>query len=233
MLNHVIEVPAWQRGASPCHGFGESPGAASGDPPYPELAWALGLSPLNIITARQVHETSVLIADQPGVTGQADIIITDQPGLLLGIRTADCVPLLLWESGTTVAAAVHAGWRGTAARVAEIGVNALMKTYGAKPARICGAVGPSIGPCCYEVGPEVVDAMEKSYAPPLPIRHTEGDRFLIDLKALNRRALLAAGLPAEQIHLIKQCTHCNPDRFHSYRRDGAEAGRQLSFIGAL
>ena len=174
-----------------------------------------------------------MIAPEVAQGGQADILITNQPGQVLGIRTADCVPVLLWDEASPALSAVHAGWRGTAARIVEIAVKALEETYGTKPARINAAVGPSIGFCCYEVGPEVVKAMKNAYEPPFPIRPSIGKHFHIDLKEFNRQALLRAGVPVEKIHVLSYCTNCQGEKFHSYRRDGEAAGRQLSFIGAL
>lgn len=167
--------------------------------------------------ARQVHGDTVFVATGAGRQGDGDAIVTRQAGLWVGVRTADCIPLLLADPSAGVVAAVHAGWRGT---VAEIAVKTLrqMLEMGAQLVDIQVAIGPGIGLCCFEVGPEVSPYFGQS------------GQVCVDLAGANRRQLEAAGLAVGQIDVLPYCTCCEASQFHSYRRDGAAAGRLLSAI---
>jgi YfiH family protein len=138
---------------------------------------------------------------------------------------ADCVPVLLADPETGAVAAVHAGWRGTLARAAAEGVRALRREAGAAPERLLAAVGPSIGPCCYEVSPELAARFRAELGP--VVREDGGVR--LDLWAANRRVLEEAGLPAARIEVLGLCTACD-GRFFSHRRDAGRTGRQVAFI---
>jgi YfiH family protein len=186
-------------------------------------------APLPVATPRQVHGTRVVIASAVGAPGEADAILSDARGLLVGVVTADCVPVLLVARRRRVVAAVHAGWRGAAAGVLEAAVGQLDATYGVGPAEIEAVIGPAVGGCCYEVGPEVAEtfrrrtdrATDAAWSP-------RSDRWLLDLRLAARLLLTAAGVPVTSV--LGPCTVCDPG-YHSYRRDGRGAGRQLSFVG--
>jgi YfiH family protein len=196
------------------HGFGTRNSAQWPDP------WRL-------VMLKQIHSDSVVRIDGGrGYAGEGDALITDRPGVLVGIRTADCVPILLADPGKQVVAAVHAGWRGSAARIVEKTVAALAREYGSDPAGLHAAIGPAIGLCCYEVGNEVAGSFPDHATP------GANGRSHLDLTAVNRSQLVAAGLRPEQIYGGAGCTKCN-DEFHSYRREGARAGRLISAIGIL
>jgi YfiH family protein len=176
---------------------------------------------------RQVHGATVLQAPWEGAP-EADAAVAAEPGLLVGVETADCLPLLLVDPVRRVAAAVHAGWRGTAAHVTARTVEALL-AGGSRPDDLVAAVGPGIGACCYEVGEELREA----FGP-------DGDAFFrpvprgrphLDVRAANVRQLRDAGVSSEQIHHVDDCTACRPDLYYSYRRDGRGTGRMLSFVG--
>jgi YfiH family protein len=189
----------------------------------PELDHGFGTrlwnpDPLTMATLRQVHSNSVLAVDRPGPAGEGDALITSMRGLILSIKTADCYPILIADPRTRSIAAIHAGWRGTAGRIVAETVARMHADFGASPGDLHAAIGPGIGVCCYEVGEEVARQIG-----------LEG-RQNIDLAAINRRQLLESGVPAGQIHLAGRCTFCEPDLFHSYRRDGDQAGRMISFI---
>lgn len=169
-------------------------------------------------TVRQVHSATVLFATAEGCVGEGDALITDLPGLSLAVRTADCLPILLVDPRNRAIAAVHSGWRGTVAGVAINALNKMQENYKTNPIDLVAAIGPGIGPCCYEVGPEV--AAEFGLV----------GRVHLDLANAKRTQLVAAGVPESQIEVLPYCTKCRADLFHSFRRDGEAAGRMLSHI---
>jgi hypothetical protein len=173
---------------------------------------------VTMATLRQVHSNRVVHVDQAGDAGEADALVTSAPGLSLSIRSADCYPILLADRRTRTIAAIHAGWRGTAAGIVAETISMLRADFGCDPTDLHAAIGPGIGGCCYEVGPEVAKCFD-----------LEG-RQKIDLADINCRKLVRCGVPIGQIHKIARCTCCEPDVFHSYRRDGERAGRMISFI---
>jgi YfiH family protein len=196
------------------------------------FAGELGVPELPIARADQIHGAGVIeptMTIAPGETrcvGRADILVSRATGLGLVVQTADCVPILLLAPGAI--AAVHAGWRGTAHRAAAAGVRALRERFGSEPAGIRAVLGPSIGSCCYEVGGEVASAFAGEF-----LRRSCGGRYYLDLRAANRSHLEAEGVPPENIAVRPECTMCGGDRFASYRRDGAEAGRMIALVARL
>jgi len=197
---------------------------------------AAGLSGRPMLAARQVHGRRVVTVNQAaeGPT-EADGIAARHDRRTLGfpcVRTADCVPILLADPAGRAVAAVHAGWRGTAAGIAGEAVRALAR-MGTDPSRLLAALGPAIGGCCYEVGREVsraVTAASGGAAEGL-CRHTVGRGPSLDLRQANLRQLERAGLPTASIHVAPWCTHCDSELFFSYRREGEASGRMLSGIG--
>lgn len=193
-----------------------------------------------LVTVRQIHSSVVrhltLAEGRPGFSlGEADGIITAEPGVLLGIQTADCIPVLLADRRRRAVAALHAGWRGTLKRIVEVGVRRMRKEYGSQPEDLVAAIGPGIGQCCYRVGEEVRGAFaaQFSYAAEL-FRETdghEGRKPHLDLAEANRRQLLAVGLAASEISVVGECTSCRIDRYFSYRAERGCTGRMLSVIG--
>ena len=184
---------------------------------------------LPIATARQVHGTGVVLAPIAGEPPEADAVITARRGLAVGVVTADCVPAVLVARGHGVAAAVHAGWRGAAAGVLEATLARLRATFGVEPSDVEAALGPSIGPCCYRVGAEVRTTFANRTGNITASAWTSaGDRLRLDLRAAARLLLEAAGVT--RVTLVGPCTACTPS-LASYRRNGAGAGRQLSFVG--
>ena len=187
-----------------------------------------------LVFAEQRHGNSVAIANKgdarpagghwhPGV----DALISDRPDLLLIILAADCLPILIATDDGRVVAAVHAGWRGTAANVARHAVAALQREYGVAPERLVAAIGPSIGPCCYEVDGPVIDAFGAGHEALLPGRP---DHAMLDLRLANVRQLEGAGLRPERIEVLDYCTSCRTDLLYSHRREGEPSGR---FAGAI
>jgi YfiH family protein len=199
------------------------------------LIEAAGLSPASPLVLRQVHEATVVRAagQSDGVAADAAIWVrADGAERVPSVRTADCVPILIADREGRTAAAVHAGWRGTARGVAGRAVEALIDA-GTHPSEMVAAIGPAILACCYEVEDEVLERVAGACA-------GEGDlgrpserrgRVRLDLHAANRAQLLRAGLAPGRIHAAPWCTRCRKDLFFSYRRDGAAAGRQMAVIG--
>jgi len=176
--------------------------------------------PAGVVTVHQVHSARVLTSGEAAGRPDADALITNAPGVAIGVKTADCVPVLLADPERRAVAAVHAGWRGTAASIVQAAVRRMAQEYATRPEDLHAMIGPSIGACCYEVGPEV--------AAEFGIR--AAGRVHLDLWQLNRKQLEAAGLNPANIELLEECTRCDAERYHSYRRDGAAAGRMISWI---
>lgn len=174
----------------------------------------------NLATLKQVHSAMCVPAEgRCGVLGQGDALLEDRPGAVIAIKTADCVPILLVDERHRAVAAVHAGWRGTVAHIAAGAVEAMSRRYGTEPRDLHAAIGPGIGRCCYQVGPEVA------------AQFGQQGRANIDLAGVNRSQLQEAGVTPERIYASNLCTMCQPEDFHSFRRDGEAAGRLYSFAG--
>jgi hypothetical protein len=186
-------------------------------------------APLPISVPRQVHGTRVLTVAPDGGRPEADALATVAKGRLVGVVTADCVPVLLVERSQRVAAAVHAGWRGMSGGVLEAAVSHLVSEFGVEPRRIEAAIGPAVEACCYEVGPEVARAFRARSGRTTDGAWSErGGRDRVNLRVAARLLLAAVGVTAAAT--IGPCTSCGTG-FCSYRRDGAGCGRQLSFVG--
>jgi polyphenol oxidase len=188
------------------------------------VAWAEARQP---ITLRQVHSNLVINAE--GLANrqcEGDALVSDEIGKLIGVRTADCVPLLVADPETRAVAAIHAGWRGTVSAIAGKTVERLALEFGANPSNLHVAIGPAIRGCCYEVGPEVVGQL----APLFPEWKDRESRRRVDLVEANRRILVEAGVPDRQIYDCGHCTYCEPEEFFSYRRDPTDPGRMVSGI---
>jgi polyphenol oxidase len=180
-----------------------------------------------LLFLKQVHGARVVRAPWEG-TPEADAGTAIGPGFIVGVETADCLPLLLVDPARRAVAAVHAGWRGTAAGVAPAAVAAL-RASGSRPEDLLAALGPAIGACCYEVGEELREtfgARGSEFFRPGP-----RGRPHLDVRAANRRQLVESGLRPDRIHDVDECTYCREDLYHSYRRQGPGAGRMLSYVG--
>lgn len=176
--------------------------------------------PAGITTAKQVHSNIVLPAEGESWR-EGDALISNQPGIIVGVRTADCVPILLADPCHRAVASIHAGWRGTAANIVGEAVAALTANWQTRPGDLHAAIGPSIGACCYEVGPEVARQFGT---------HSTGKSH-IDLPGENEKQLLALGV--RNIWKAGECTFCAAGRFFSFRREKEGAGRMISFIGLV
>jgi polyphenol oxidase len=184
----------------------------------------------DIVTARQVHGSRcVQVGTAADDIGEADALWSQQGGIVLGVMVADCVPILITERKGRSIAAIHAGWRGTAARITATCADALI-CQGAKVQDLVAAVGPAIGPCCFEIGEEVAKKMSALSRQRNPgLCYEKDGRWRADLWELNREILLQKGFVSENIDVLRVCTYCSP-RFFSYRRDGPRSGRQAGLI---
>ncbi len=169
---------------------------------------------------------------------EGDGLITDVPGVLLGVGTADCDPVLVVDVTKRVVAAFHAGWRGTVARIVERGIAMMQQEYGSQAVDIVAAVGPSIGPCCYTVGEQVWSEFGRQfgYAKELLVRSTDSGEVRLNLWEANRRQLLDAGVPETSIAMMGECTACARSesgamRYFSHRAEHGTAGRMLNVVG--
>jgi YfiH family protein len=192
-----------------------------------------GFDYARMYTAQQVHGARVaLVVDgtlpERVAATEADVVATAVPGAVVGVYTADCVPILVADDECRVAA-IHAGWRGTVQGVAVAGVEALV-SVGARRERLRAALGPSICVRCFEVGEEV--ALQFEALVPEAVVRKPGERPHVDLWAANRALLVSAGVRADAIDAAPACTMCDPERFFSFRRDGAGIGQQVSFVVA-
>lgn len=206
---------------------------------YRRLLEALGLPEQELCFTKQVHENTVKVVTQEDRRGlftpfryEADGIVTNVKGLPLICFTADCVPVLLCDTRAGVAAAVHCGWRSTAADILRVAVNT-MESLGANARDICAAIGPAIDLCCFETGPEVAEAMKallgddyEGVAFALP----GAEKFMVDLKEINRRRLMQLGVPEKNISVSDECTFCHSDKYWSHRKTHGERGSQAALI---
>ena len=164
---------------------------------------------------KQIHSSITLHASGAGCVGEGDALVSREPGVSVSVRTADCYPILLADARSRTVAAVHSGWRGTAARIVHVALEQMQ----ASPEHTFAAIGPGISVCCYEVGEDV------------------GKKFgltgagRVDLAEANKKLLMEAGVPEGNIEILGGCTFCDADRYYSYRREKEEAGRMISFIG--
>lgn len=202
---------------------------------YRLLAGDLGFDVERTGCARQQHTDNIRIVTEndcgKGVIEvdsdirDTDGLITNIPNIPLIVFTADCVPLLFYDPIRRVIAAVHAGWRGTAQKIGKKAIEMMRSEFGSDPGDIIAAVGPSIGPCCFEVGSDTAEAFEHKYRIPKAT-----GKFHVDLWAVNRDDLLNIGLRAENIFISGECTICNSDKYYSYRTHKEHTGRQVAVI---
>ena len=205
-------------------------GAVGDDPDRVAANWALleRDTALSFARVHQVHGARAVrldAASPPSV--EADAVLSRTPGLAACVSVADCAPILLADPASGAVAAVHAGWRGTIARVAAEAVRALAEETGAAPDRLLASVGPAIGPCCYEVSPELAARFSAELGPEV-VRQAAVPS--LDLWASNAAVLRAAGLADGRIETLRRCTSCERDLFFSHRRDRGRTGRQVAFI---
>lgn len=201
------------------------------------LTRAFGLPLEKLVTVRQNHGSDILVIDEPNddfshfLNLECDAIVTNQPGVMIGVTVADCVPILLLDPVKRVAAAVHAGWQGTAAQIVGQTIDGMQRLFGSKPSDLQAAIGPCIGACCYEVDQPVKDAFVKNKLTWDGVAEPTGaGKWHLDMALANRMQLEAAGVVPNAIQTAGQCVCCHKELFFSYRRDAGETGRQMGFI---
>lgn len=221
-------------------------GANRGDDPakvrenYRRVCAVLGVEREKLVFSSQVHQAEIRQVtgvdagkglDRP-VDYDADGLITDEPGLTLVVFGADCLTILLCDPKEKVAAALHAGWRGTALGIAARGVETMIRDYGCREEDILAAIGPGISRCCFETGPEVPQAMEKALGKEaLPyIIPVDTGKYKVDLKGLNTLWLKNSGVVATNIDISSECTLCAPETFWSHRYTKGQRGSQAALI---
>ena len=221
------------------HGWTTRELALEGDDARCEVAWtalAMGehVERDHVIRLRQVHGATVVTAGEGRAA--ADALVSSDSRRLLAVKVADCVPLLIADRRTGAVAAVHAGWRGTAARIAQVVVRRMQEECDSVPGELVAAIGPSIRACCYEVGPELREAFRAAGASDDELSDWftpgQGDRLQLDVPRSNADQLVAAGVPPNQVHDSSLCTACHPAWFYSYRRDKESTGRLVGYIRA-
>lgn len=281
----VVEAPAWKAWPWLLHGFSTRTGGVTtafrpaqrtgelnlgftaSDPRDNVLEnrrrflAALGANPgAPLVTLRQIHSSLIRRVGSEEAAriqpAKGDGLMTDEPGVVLAIQTADCIPVLVADTKRKAVAAFHAGWRGTLKRIVETGVGRMRVEFGSRPEDLVAAIGPGIGTCCYAVGEEVLSEFTSqfAYATELfhevtnsdPVREKYPLLFLtqrapghsnlgpslhLDLMEANRRQLLDAGLRAEAILTVGDCTQCQNNRYFSYRAEQGFAGRMFSVVG--
>jgi YfiH family protein len=270
----ILQVPALSKLPWLIHGFSTKPGGVSDQDGQKVLNlgftdWdskenvlenrrlfqsALGASGLQLISLKQIHSDVIhLFEAAPAQPCRGDASITNRPGLLLGVQTADCVSILLVDPKKRAVAAVHAGWRGTLRRIVVKAIGQLQMQFKSEPADLLAAIGPSIGGCCYEVGTEVATQFQSQFADapewfdefrtgdePNPIQwlnmmppghQPPPKNVLLHLRKANRAQLLGAGLRTPNIFVSDLCTACRRDLLFSYRKEGPQSGRLLCVIG--
>lgn len=220
----------------------EPPGPAAAADSVAAAAAALELPLARVMQVRQVHGRSVRIVRSdrpatadPGLRPDGDAVVADVPGLALAVRVADCVPILVADARGGVAAAVHAGWRGTCAGITAEAIAVIGREFGIPGTRLLAAIGPSIGPDDYEVGAEVRQAfLDAGHDPAHVARWFRPARrpgaWCLDLWAANRDQLIGAGVARTAIHVAGVSTMAHPGWLESYRRDGPRAGRMAAVI---
>jgi len=225
----ILTVPRLERIPGLVHGFGTRD---------------FGLADLRRLAARrraavvlldQIHSDIIRVVEKaPAGRLEGDALASGTRGLILAVKTADCLPVLIADGKGRAVAAVHAGWRGTALGVAGRAVLELGRRFGLNPAGFVAALGPSVGATCYEVGDDVRRRFaeegfgEEFFRP----RRGRPRKYLFDLAAANADQVAAAGVPRSRIFSVGRCTHCDPN-FHSYRRDGDSRRRLYNFIGLV
>lgn len=241
------KIPGLRHGFSTRHGGGGAPldlsGADRGGPGPAGAAagrWlrAVGLGAVPLAQLRQTHSCRIhILQELPGQWNppEGDALATGIRGIALGVRTADCLPVLVADPAGGAVAAVHCGWRGTLGRIAGLAVRAMQRDLGSNPDDLRVAIGPGIRSCCFEVGPEVSVLFEGQYAgapiaAPAPGRP---GKFLVDLAAAVRIQLEEAGVRPERIHDIGLCTCCNTGTFFSHRAGPCHRGRMMAVIGRV
>ncbi len=206
---------------------GKSPGAD-----IDKIARIASVSKENIYLPIQKHTDKILLLDSDFSPKIADAVITRTRGIFIGVQVADCVPVLLCDIKKSVLGVVHAGWRGTAAGILKKTISEMCDKFSSDAEDIKVALGPGIRWCCYNVGYDVFESVERASGKG-QYHIQKGETLCLDLSNANKYQAISSGIPEENIWMSGECTYCNPDRFYSYRYSKGSTGRQGGFIGIL
>jgi len=234
-----VHAEIWEQDPGIIHGFGVR---CSGEKKPARRDW-LGrrvvtkTSSLPLFSLRQVHGDRIVRLDGNNLPvekiwqEEGDCLITRTPGIALGVFTADCLPILLYDPERRAIGVIHTGWRGTARGVARKAVESMVSDFRCDGAKIEAALGPCIGPCCYEVDSPVRQAFDQGGFPWDSVSHSRGEgKWSLDLSLANSLLLEASGVRKENIAALNLCTSCRGDLFYSYRKGDQAGGRQMNFI---
>ncbi|MDO8494600.1 MAG: peptidoglycan editing factor PgeF [Deltaproteobacteria bacterium] len=224
----LIQAPILAQESWLTHGFGIK------DIPIQHYLNELGLTNAALPDTKQIHGKTVhLLKSGKSFNSklEGDAFITDEPGVICWVRSADCVPILLADRTHHVIGAIHSGWRGTAEKIILEVLSQMEKKWQTSPEDLTIAIGPAIGGHCYQIGADVQQVFEQARLyPVLWMEEAWAGRWYLDLAFANLELLAEAGVPREQIYLSLACTACDLDKFHSYRKEGGKKGEQVSFI---
>lgn len=218
---------------------GDDPGAVLKN--RRKISSVFGAGIRDMVAGQQVHGKKVSIVEESGrgrgaegdgdAFPEADALVTGVPGILLSSYYADCVPVMILDPVKRAAGLVHAGWKGTAMRIASAAIEAMRDAFGTDPGRCLAAVAPSIGPCCYEVDRPLIDSfIDRGFDPGPFLKATGRGGWRLDLRGANRATLLKAGVKAENIVVADLCTSCSRELFFSYRGQSGRCGRMASLM---
>jgi hypothetical protein len=183
------------------------------------------ISPARLVHLGQIHSNNIVKVDRPGFIENTDGAMTDTQNIFISVKTADCVPILLYDPTAKVVGAIHIGWRGITKKIIESFIEKAVENYNVDTANLLVVIGPSIGECCYEIKENVLDKFDDFEIV------NKNNKFFLDLDTIVLNRLLKYGINSDKIDIIGLCTYCNPDKFFSCRRDGKTTGSMLSFIG--
>jgi YfiH family protein len=236
----VGRFPGWFDSPGLIHGFSTRRGGVS-VPPYDSLnlglntedspdaveenvrrfCGAAGIRRGQIAFTKQVHGDRVQAVQAPGLYADTDALVTDTPGIILAVQVADCVPVFLFDPVQKAAGIAHAGWKGSVMEIAAKTVRLMSESFGSRPEGLQAGIGPSIGPCCFEVGAEVAGRF--------PGEYLKGNK--LDLWRFNLDLMIRAGIQPSNVTVSRLCTRCHSDWFFSHRAGGVKTGRMLGVIG--
>jgi hypothetical protein len=198
------------------------------------VAEKFNISPDKLVTVNQVHEETIVVVDNRNYhavkNSQADAMITNVPGIAIGVETADCVPILIFDPKTSAVAAIHAGWRSTVKKIVQLAVKKMQAEFGSDPTQLIAGIGPAIGAECYEVDEPVMGPIRETFPFWQDVTIPRGTgRWGLDLVKANTMELIQIGLAEKNVHGLGVCTSCSKDLFYSFRAEG-RTGRMLSVI---
>ena len=196
------------------------------------LAKSMGFDRNQMVSPKQTHSKNIGIVNSTNdIFPDTDALITNKPGICIFIRTADCVPILLYDPTNKALAAIHSGWKSTIQEISKHTIELMQNEFGTNPKDIVAGIGPSIGPEVYEVGPEVAEVFQEQFEVNHIVTAIENsDKYLLNLWEVNKQILIKSGIPENKIEVAEMCTYSNSELFYSARRDGVKTGRLATGI---